>query len=73
MFFEHERVNNWPLWLRMALRLSALQIFECAALENPRRASKNKMAEAERGFESVGGKHWEVRQLRQKELASKEG
>jgi len=46
---------------------------ECAALENPRLSTKNKMNEAERGFESVGGKHWQDRQLRLSKLASKEG
>lgn len=46
---------------------------ECASLENPRLAAQNRMAEAERLFESVGGKHWTDRQLRQQELASVEG
>ena len=46
---------------------------EAAELENPRLAAQNRLADAERMFESVGGKHWTKRQLRQQDLAAAEG
>ena len=46
---------------------------EAAALENKRLSAQNRLAEAERSFESVGGKHWTNRQIRQQELSATEG
>jgi DNA sulfur modification protein DndD len=46
---------------------------DAAALENNRLSAQNRLAEAERSFESVGGKHWTNRQLRQQELSTSEG
>lgn len=46
---------------------------EAAALENKRLSAQNRLAEAERAFESVGGKHWTNRQVRQQELSATEG
>ena len=48
-------------------------IQDTAALENPRLAAQNRLVEAERTFEAVGGKHWTNRQLRQQELSAAEG
>jgi DNA sulfur modification protein DndD len=48
-------------------------IQEAAALENKRLSAQNRLAEAERSFESVGGKHWTNRQIRQQELSATEG
>lgn len=49
------------------------QMQKAAALENSRLAAQNRLAEAERAFERVGGKHWTNRQDRQQELATAEG
>jgi DNA sulfur modification protein DndD len=46
---------------------------DAASLENKRLAAQNRLTEAERSFESVGGKHWTNRQLRQQELSATEG
>lgn len=46
---------------------------DAAALENERLAAKKFMEDAERQFESVGGKHWTNRMERQNELAAAEG
>jgi DNA sulfur modification protein DndD len=46
---------------------------DAAALENKRLSAQNRLTEAERSFESVGGKHWTNRQIRQQELSATEG
>jgi DNA sulfur modification protein DndD len=46
---------------------------EAAELENPRLAALSRLADADRIFEAVGGKHWTKRQQRQQELAMVEG
>jgi DNA sulfur modification protein DndD len=46
---------------------------DAAALENTRLIAQNRLSEAERSFESVGGKHWTNRLIRQQELSATEG
>jgi DNA sulfur modification protein DndD len=46
---------------------------EAASLENRRLSAQNRLSEAERSFEAIGGKHWTNRQNRQQELSGTEG
>jgi DNA sulfur modification protein DndD len=46
---------------------------DAAALENKRLGAQNRLSEAERSFEAVGGKHWTNRLIRQQELSATEG
>ncbi len=46
---------------------------EAASLENKRLSAENRLEEAERFFESIGGKHWANRQNRQQEHSATEG
>jgi DNA sulfur modification protein DndD len=48
-------------------------IQEVASLENKRLSAQNRLSEAERCFEAVGGTHWTNRQIRQQELSATEG
>jgi DNA sulfur modification protein DndD len=59
--------------LEQKSRLVAQLTQEAASHENSRLAAQKQLAEAERNFEAVGGRHWDNRQAHQQELSATEG